>query len=185
MPLAYGWYFTVWQKQGDGSWKAVADIGTTTPAHGLPGTDAFHAAAPGDRPPAIATSGPADAEAIQAAEKTFSTLASVNALEGYLAIAADGLRLHRDGGEPVVGVAAVKAFLAGKPARIESTPMKTGVSRSGDLGYAYGSYLTHAQGSSTPPEERGFYLRVWKRLGGRWRLVADITNAVPPAAPPR
>jgi ketosteroid isomerase-like protein len=185
-PLAWGWYFTVWQRQPDGSWKAAADIGTTTPAHALPGIDAFRAASAGDRP--AATAGPArtgDAGDIAEAERKLSELGAGGALGAYLACAAEGVRLHRNGTEPVVGTGAIKAFFADKPARFTSTLIKAGIARSEDLGYAYGSYVARNEGAGPSSEERGYYLRVWKRLAAGWRLVADIANVAPPATAPR
>jgi hypothetical protein len=85
-PLAYGWYFTVWKRQVDGTWKVAADIGTTTPAHGLPGTDAFRpAGGAGDQGSSVpARAGKVDASDIMAAEKTFSDRAA-RAPEAHLA----------------------------------------------------------------------------------------------------
>jgi ketosteroid isomerase-like protein len=185
-PLAWGWYFTVWKKQADGSWKAVADIGTPTPAHVLPGIDAFRPASPsGPTIPVAAPARTGDAAEIAAAEKKLSDLGAGGALGAYLACAAADIRLHRNGAEPVVGEDAIKSFFADRPARITSTVIKADVSRSGDLGYAYGSYVARTDGAGPSSEERGYYLRVWKRLAGGWRLVADITNPEPPATSPR
>jgi ketosteroid isomerase-like protein len=186
-PLAYGWYFTVWKEQVDGAWKVAADIGTTTPAHALPSTDSFHpAGGAGDLGAFVpGRAGKADASDIVAAEKTFSDRAAAGALEAYLAVGTENVRLHRNGAEPAVGVAAVKSSLAGGTLRITCTPIKADVSRSGDLGYAYGSYVAHGAPPGGSKEERGYYLRIWKRLAADWRLVADITNPMPVSTPPR
>jgi ketosteroid isomerase-like protein len=185
-PLAWGWYFTVWKQQADGSWKAAADIGTTTPAHVLPGINTFR--------PASQTGGPAasaapvqmaDAAEVAAAETRFADLAARGALDAYLAFAADGIRLHRNGIEPIVGTDAIKSFFAGKSARMTPAVIKADISRSGDLGYAYGSYIARTEGAGPSSEEQGYYLRVWKRLAGGWRLVADIANLAPPRTSPR
>jgi ketosteroid isomerase-like protein len=176
-PLAYGWYFTVWKKQPDGSWKAAADIGTTTPAHTLPGVDEFRPAGAAQMVSGpTSSSRPADSADILAAEKLLSDQTAASELGGYVACAAPEIRLHRDGAEPIVGAASVRAYLGGREARITSTPIKADVSRSGDLGYAYGSYVARLSATGTAPEERGYYLRVWKRQAGGWRLVADITT---------
>jgi len=123
-PLAWGWYFTVWQRQPDGSWKAAADIGTTTPAHALPGIDAFRAASAGDQP--AATASPArtgDAGEIAAAERKLSELGAGGALGAYLACAAEGVRLHRNGTEPVVGTVTLAVKLAVLPFSLTLTVM--------------------------------------------------------------
>jgi ketosteroid isomerase-like protein len=59
---------------------------------------------------------------------------------------------------------------------LSGEPIKADVSHSGDLGYAYGSYEV---GGAKP--EKGYYARVWKRdAQGRWRIVMDVTNPIPP-----
>jgi ketosteroid isomerase-like protein len=183
-PLAWGWYFTVWKKQADGSWKAAADIGTTSPEHPLPGIDAFRPASQGGEP-AAAPAQTADVAEIAAAEKEFADLAADGALGAYLACGAEGLRLHRNGSEPVVGADAIKSFFERGPARATSTLIKADSSSSGDLAYAYGSYVVRTEAGGTTSEERGYFLRLWKRLAGGWRLVADIANPEPPGASSR
>ena len=184
-PLAWGWYFTVWKKQADGSWKVVADIGTATPTHVLPGAEAFHPANVAGQPGASSAPAPAaGATEILAAEQKMSELGANGALDAYLTCGTPGIRLHRSGAEPVVGAEAVRSFLADKAARITSKPLKADVSRSGDLGYAYGSYVASFDKAGSPTEERGFYLRVWKRLSDGWRLVADITSPEVPKSQP-
>ncbi len=176
-PLAYGWYFTVWKKEVDGSWKVAADIGTTTPAHSLPSAAAFRPAIGGGSIPAVAAGARAcDAPDIATAEKKFSELASAAALDAYLACGAEGLRLHRDGAEPLVGAAAIQSYFGEKPLRTSSTSIKTDASKSGDLGYSYGSFVAPPAAAWTSAKDGGFYLRVWKRLDGDWRIVADIAN---------
>jgi len=183
-PLAYGWYFTVWKKQADGSWKAVADIGTTTPAHVLPGADAFRAAeGTGERGSAAPPPQRANAADILTVEQKLSDLAARSALDAYLTLATETARLHRDGAEPIVGVAAVKSHLATNPDRLTFAPTKADVSESGDLGYVYGSYVSHGIAPGAGTEKRGYYLRVWKRQAGGWRLVADITTEQTTPAP--
>ncbi|HEV2668300.1 MAG TPA: tetratricopeptide repeat protein, partial [Blastocatellia bacterium] len=53
------------------------------------------------------------------------------------------------------------------------------VSRSGDLGYAYGRYEL---GGAEP--QKGYFARVWKRdANGQWRIVMDIVRPLPPGTP--
>lgn len=179
-PLAWGWYFTVWKKQADSSWKAAADIGTTSPSHALPGPEVFRAASPANHAgTSQAPAGAADAAEIIAVERRLSDAAASGALEAYLACAAEDIRLHRNGAEPAVGTTAARSFLSDRPAQIVSTPITADLSRSGDLGYAYGSYVARDQKAGSRSEERGYYLRVWTRQTGVWRLVADIMNPAP------
>lgn len=50
----------------------------------------------------------------------------------------------------------------------------------GDLAYFYGSYETS---SSRNVVERGTYLEVWHRYGGRWLIDYDVNAAGAPIAP--
>jgi hypothetical protein len=56
------------------------------------------------------------------------------------------------------------------------------------LAYVRGTYLLTAApfGSSQPRTQTGKYVRVWRRDGRAWHIVADIWNtdaAVPEASP--
>ena len=64
-------------------------------------------------------------------------------------------------------------------------PLGADVSRSGDLGYTYGTYVARGPGPQGQIVERhGKYVSVWKRQAdGSWKVVVDIGNASP--APPR
>ena len=59
-------------------------------------------------------------------------------------------------------------------------PIYADVSRAGDLGYAYGTYELKTKASDEKPAEQGNYVRMWKRQGGAWRVVLDVTNPVRP-----
>ena len=77
---------------------------------------------------------------------------------------------------PVVGKQALRAWVGQQTASLTGEPIKADVSRSGDLGYAYGRYeLGGAQPS------KGYCARVWKRNAkGAWQIVMDTVEPVPP-----
>ena len=57
------------------------------------------------------------------------------------------------------------------------------VSRSGDLGYTWGTYRSKMMGEDgNPVEEPGKWVTIWKRGdGGEWRVVMDTYNTdIPP-----
>ena len=173
-PPAYGHYSTVWKRQPDGRWKFLADLGIShpRPARTLPGWT------PADAPPA-GTTGTADAGTARAslleAERSLAADAAARGFaEALLARGAEGVRVHRNGAEPAIGAAAARALLAGEPAASGWMPAHVEAARSGDFGYAHGSYRT-AGGT-------GSYMRVWERgADGAWRVVLDVT--APPARP--
>jgi ketosteroid isomerase-like protein len=52
----------------------------------------------------------------------------------------------------------------------------TDASASGDLGYTYGSFELNTRGVTL---QRGSYVRVWKKLNGKWKVVADVMSPDP------
>ncbi len=177
-PAGYGHYSTVWRRQPDGHWKFLADLGIRhpQPARTLPGWT------PADAPPPRTTGvGPVDVQAARAslleAERALAAdAASRGFAEALLARGAEGVRVHREGSEPAIGAEAARALLAKQPAASGWTAAHAEAARSGDFGYAHGSFRTAAG--------TGSYLRVWERgADGTWRVVLDVTALPPPPRP--
>ncbi|HEX8189537.1 MAG TPA: nuclear transport factor 2 family protein [Pyrinomonadaceae bacterium] len=176
-----GHFFTVWRRQGDGSWKWVLDLGIRHPAPAAAETALAYPAAlrKGVRPAALSPAGvEAARQSLAAAERALS---DASASEGFraalLARADESLRLYRQGAFPIVGrdnfAKAVKVLSES----ITWKPLKSDVAASGDLGYAYGSYELRSKQSDEKPAESGHYARVWKRgRGGAWRVVFNVAN---------
>lgn len=177
-PPAYGHYSTVWKRQPDGRWKFLADLGIThpQPERTLPGWT------PADAPPARATgAAPTDAadarSSLLEAERALAADAAARGFaEALLARGAEGVRVHRDGAEPAIGAEAARALLAREPAASGWTTAHVEAARSGDFGYAHGSFRTD--------RGTGSYMRVWERgADGAWRVVLDVTTPPPPPRP--
>jgi ketosteroid isomerase-like protein len=63
-------------------------------------------------------------------------------------------------------------WVVGRHGQEGSRHAHTVTRESGDLGYSYGLYDVRGE-----PPERGAYVRVWARdAGGRWWLVAEVTE---------
>jgi ketosteroid isomerase-like protein len=173
---SYNYYFSVWKKQKDGSWKVVMDIGIETPDASNVSPVEFRAA-PEIRLKLKDDYNPADGWAqIIKAEGDFSKLASSKGLKvAYMKYRADDLRLHRDGRFPLVGTAIESSDIFAQPVFASSKSIFSEVSKSGDLGYSYGSY--EAKNAAGAVIQKGFYARVWRRdASGTWKLAADIAN---------
>ena len=186
----HGYYFSIWKRQPDQTWKVVLDLGTQTPAPTAP--------APAFQAPLMA-----DYRRLRPAPEPEGVSATLLKLEGdfarevaqhgmeraYLGYLSEEARLNRDGRFPVVGREAARQFLAGRKYSLRWQPIKADISRSGELGYTYGSYelIEPAAGrpggqTSAAPSvgEKGYYVRVWKRLpDGSWKVVFDATHALP------
>jgi ketosteroid isomerase-like protein len=192
-----GQFATVWQRQADGSWKVLVDLGTAGPAAASPAT-------PAPPPPAIHLKGPPSWPAngvsaakvkeamgtLFAADHTFSEVARAKGeAAAYAAILCDDARLLRDGVAPVTGKEAIRAALATATAaeprgwEVEGG----GVARSGDFGYTYGVVLSAAAGGGSAKTAN--YLRAWRQVAdGSWKLAFDVLASRPkqqpaPAAP--
>ncbi len=177
-PTAFGNFMTVWKKQADGSWKFALDLGVGNPEPKGPvpmwppdqGQMGQEISTRVDQQ--VARSG------LLEAERKFSQVsAELGARESFLLYAAKDVRLFRNDHFPFVGKMAAADALAPVTAEWTWTSLFAGVSISGDLGYAYGTYELREKGGSV--SERGNYARVWKKVLGDWKLVIDVADPLP------
>jgi ketosteroid isomerase-like protein len=180
-PARHGMFFSVWKRQADGAFKVVLDVGTDTPAAVVPMDEPVHSSfhATGRTPAAVDAA--AAHASLLAAERSFLATAADKSLgRAYASRLADDARVHRPGAMPVVGRAALDAWAATQEMSLQGEPLLADVSRSGDLGYAWGGY--RRQGDEP---EAGYYARVWKRdEDGEWRIVMDTVSPVPAGVKP-
>ncbi len=176
----HGWYVTVWRNEGSG-WRFVADIGTPNPAPETP-------PAPWTAPRstislAEPTDAPTDDEALgalRAADQAFATMAAERGFATALSrSAAEGVRLHRPGIAPIVGREDVAVVTDTISRRYSAAPREAHAARRGDLGYTVGEYRL-ADESGNGRHESGWYLRIWTREGGAWRILLDVVSPHPP-----
>jgi ketosteroid isomerase-like protein len=176
----YGFYFSIWKKQADGSWKVVVDCGIDTPDHS---SQKFEfKPAPQIRSGSVKSK--LDLEKERAAlvdldRQFLKTSSSLGTMNGYLKYLSKDARLHRNSGFPVVGESAIRSFLTANNAELTWEPIKSDISQSDDLGYTYGSY--ELKPPKTNETEKGYYVRVWKRdQKSNWKLALDTLSPVPP-----
>lgn len=166
----YGEYATVWQRQPDGSYKAVLDIGI---AH--------------DKPSVIETEWKSPTSAAdQTAPKTNSTAAAQSFFEtaqndgiakAYKEFAADDIRLLRDKMMPVTGKKAALEYLKKDKSAIKYSKRMFFVG-AGDLAYLSDIYtILNKENKSI---EKGNIVQIWKLRGGVWQIVLDVAAQFPP-----
>jgi ketosteroid isomerase-like protein len=178
-PADTGHFFTVWRKQGDGSWKWVLDLGVRHPAPAV--TETVLTYPTSLRKSSLVKQWAVNVEtARQSLLEAERKLSEVSASEGFrtalLAHADDNLRFYRQGTFPVVGKKSFAKAIKVLGEYVTWEPLKADVAASGDLGYAYGAYAIQPKGSERP-SEKGYYARVWKRDGsGAWRVVFNVAN---------
>jgi ketosteroid isomerase-like protein len=182
-PVAFGTFMTVWRKQADGSWKFAIDFGIShdqpseMPAWQLPAN--FNRSR---------TSVKADAakeqSALMALEEKFSQASEASGFpKAFINYAADDVRVLREGMLPIVGFKDASAALALKTGTRPITwqPLKAEVASSGDMGFTYGGYELKGK-TASEAAERGNYVRVWKKIGNKWRVIMDVMVELPKPA---
>lgn len=176
---SYGFFFSVWKKQTDGTWKVALDLGTDTK---VPYT--------GSREPQTAPSSPmksepakVDVETARAklleVDRAFSQASQSNGVvKAFAKYLTPTARLHRNGELPILGQDAIMKFLRKTSFTQTWSPSFVDVAQSGDLGYTYGGYELKEGGKL----EKGYYVRVWKHgANAQWKVVLDVTSPLPPA----
>jgi ketosteroid isomerase-like protein len=178
-PVAFGNFLTVWRKQSDGSWKFAIDLGISNPQ---PKEAAIQWQLPKNykQPsPGRMVSEKSERAALLARDREFSSVSATwSSSEAFLSHAANSVRLFRNGGAPVVGKEAAALVLPKRPSQWTWEPAFADVSRSGDLGYTYGTYRLTNESSPTTMET-GNYFRIWKKQENTWKVVADLLDPLP------
>jgi ketosteroid isomerase-like protein len=180
-PTRYGFYFSIWKKQSDGSWKVAVDCGIQTPDHSRQKFE--FKPAPQTREPIAQKDFDVEKERASLLELDRSFQNEVRTLgtqRAYLKYMSADARLHRNDVMPLVGPSAIRSYLdANRGEFTAAEPIKADVSQSDDLAYTYGSYELKSPGAKDP--EKGYYVRVWKRDNqGQWKLVLDTLSPIPP-----
>lgn len=180
-PADTGHFFTVWQRQTDGTFRFVVDLGIQHPAPAAPETALTYPARlrKGKTTPAASDADAARRSLADAERSLAEESASKGMTTALLSRADETLRLYRQNSFPVVGREAVGKSLKVMTEFVRWEAMKTDVAASGDLGYAYGTYQVMPKGSERPSEQ-GNYARVWRRQGkGQWRVVFNVATPWP------
>jgi len=176
-PTRHGMFFSVWKKQSDGSWKVIVDLGSNTPSAVVPLNAPFQTSyRKSSKQTAPSVNLDEQVTGLLKVERELFAAAKAGSVEqAYKSLLSDEARVHRPGMMPAVGKDALLDWLSRQTMTLNGEPHKAEVSRSGDLGYAYGSYEL---GGTKP--EKGYYVRVWKRdAKGQWRIVMDVDHPVP------
>jgi ketosteroid isomerase-like protein len=166
----YGEYATVWQRQPDGNYKAVVDLGIS---HEQPNTETKWTS-PAD-------SGKEMNENKYSAADTSTRFFEMSAKESlgtaYKNYLAEDVRMLRDGKMPIVGKRA--ALDEYKNSKLKVNFAK----RSVFVGAADMAYITNFYNVSDKNGqviEKGNFLQVWKLRGGKWQIVFDAFVPAPP-----
>lgn len=174
-PDRHGYYFSIWKKQADGSWKVALDAGIGTPEPGDETSEPSYRPAPQAGRP-VAPLSPRHRAAGDALRAREADLASALRERGGVALAdfaSPEARLHLDGAFPHLGKDALRSALADAPAPEAVELLGDGLAASGELGYTWGR-ADFADGTA------GYFVRVWRRgEDGEFRVTLEWANSVP------
>jgi ketosteroid isomerase-like protein len=180
-PPSYGYYFSIWRKQSDNSWKVLIDYGTDLPATAAADHPAFKPAGSTGWRVDAAKAGMDDAAVLSKLDRQIAMpSASQSVTSLYRRYLGREVRLHREGMMPLVDLNAISAYLDQQQlTTLAFEPIAAGMAQSGDLGYSYGKYSLQRKGAA-PETERGYYVRVWKRDSkGNWKIAIDVAKPLP------
>ena len=172
-PPRHAMYFSVWQKQADGTWKVAVDMGVSVPQAAAPITTEFTPLKPDAAKRKFAV---LDTKDLADLESRFTRYIGEHGMAKAYAKWLDRsqFRIHRQGKMPIVREDDLSDVLKFSD-NLEFIGGK--VARSNDLAFTYGKYTLRKSVSET---ETGYYVHVWRRnAGGDWKLVADIQNPLP------
>jgi ketosteroid isomerase-like protein len=169
----YGNYASIWKRQTDGSYKVLIDVGVNLPSE-PPFAPGFTRAPSSNRYTGTDTIDAAR-RALSAADAELDRLSATGQASGYQGRLAEGVRLHRFGVMPIVGITAATAWLRAQPPYTSGDSRFAEVAASRDLGYTWGTYTLAA--SANTQSEQGFYVRAWIRVAdGSWAVALDVTQ---------
>ena len=178
-----GYYFTVWAKQPDGSWKWLFDGGPPSDQAGAApqGSDVAYA-----RLSAKRAGSPAKAmDQVMKAEIALHAAAKTDLKAAFLAAVAEDGRIVGSRAKPPATRAELEAELATRPQSVAFAPLGGQASSAGDMAWTYGV----AKWARDGKEQRGHYVRIWRNDQAGWRLLFDELLPAPelkapPVAPP-
>ena len=121
--------------------------------------------------------------------RDFATAASGPDIEATLAFWADDAVVHAPDQAPIVGKAAIRAFVVASSKipqfSITWEPESATVSTSGDMGYLLErNRVTFLDSTGTLRTQHGKAVTIWRRESdGTWKCVVDTWNAAPAEVP--
>jgi ketosteroid isomerase-like protein len=173
----YGYYFSIWKKQPDGSWKVVIDVGTNVPqGNPIPkDVEAGRFISSNDAIPRTPNFSGFN-KLIQDRETEFiREVAAKGPEKAYSKSISDQFRRHFPGMMPSKGGDSLTSHLS------QRSEVKMGLTRfessnGGDLFYSYGEYAATVDTGKEKKAETGFYFHVWKMEGKSLKLAAEVIN---------
>lgn len=169
IPVAFGQYFTIWQRQADGNYKAVLDLGTTNEKPANIETE-------WKSPKKSADALPENKSRVEDTANAFFDTAKLKDLSNaYKLYLADDVHFLRNGKFPIVGKDAVLAEIKKDRSSLNIGKKVVFIS-AGDLAYISNKYEITKKDKIT---EKGNFAQIWKLRNGKWQIVMDVFSSIP------
>ncbi|HNP08327.1 MAG TPA: DUF4440 domain-containing protein [Cyclobacteriaceae bacterium] len=169
-PFAFGYYSTVWKKNGMGEWKVVADLGIYIEKP----EEENHSLRTVRRPSSKAKKPiPSSKEDLIFIEQSYTQWLNETGNSFLPEYFSKECRIHRTGANPYTSWKVIEGIREEKQFYFE--PVDGNVAESGDLGFTYGRVKIESKDGNM---EKGNYLRVWKKEPGtNWKIVLDVIGS--------
>jgi len=168
-PVAFGHFMTIWQKQQDGNFKAVLDLGVS---HEKPSAAESKLTPVGAADP---KGGGIKTHAGDVAAQFFEAASHVGLDRAYKEFASDDIRFMRSDRFPLFGKKAVLKEVSATKAKLFISN-RMAFYGSGEIAYATNVYSLVQDGKAI---ETGNFAQVWKYCEGKWQIVMDVFVADP------
>lgn len=168
-PTGFGHFVTLWQRQLNGNYKFILDIGISHEKVNL--TEKW--TSPADSGKEL------NEKKISAADSStyfFEMAEKIGILKAYKSYVADDIRLFREGKTPFVGKKAALDILKKDKSKIKFARRSMFFS-AGDLAYISNGYaLLDNAGKEI---DKGNFLQIWKFRKDKWMIVLDLFRPIP------
>lgn len=162
-----GHYISIWVRQPNGEYRAALDTGINHAAPSTVVTEWKTGSPAGGNPKGISAADSSSSFYIAAAE---------NPRKAYKDhLAADAI-VMRDEAAPYFGKEAANKYFSTLKGKLNFAKRRSFL-ESVDLAYANASYTLTSEAGTVI--ERGNFVHVWKLIGGRWQLVAEVLIPIP------
>jgi ketosteroid isomerase-like protein len=169
--VAFGQFVTVWKKV-NGEWKAAIDIGIS---HDVPKLIEQWKTSTVLLKDTKTKTGDYKQELLDVEKKFIASLA-VKHNDAYADVISTDARFYRGGSEPKISPSEIQDFLKISKNPVTFTPVDGTISAAGDMGFVYGRTLAKIEKDGVAKEHPSFYMRIWKKENGKWKIALDIIS---------
>ncbi len=175
LPVATGYFLTVWKKDNTGKWKVSLDAGSSTPT--APGTPHFFSFPPAAGEIKGDFNGDMSQEAALKISETEKMILGKWIMDPaavtYMTFLSEEMRMMVNGHLPTMDKDIIASWITRAGRSLVWRTDGSGAARSGDLGYTYGYF----QDAGKPGTNTGHYVRIWKKQpDGRWLIDLEMRS---------